>query len=282
MRTLHWGLLGLLVILLSVIIGIRSCAGPVKIESGFFAEHRIYTGPRAEVWTARFSPGDSLIAAACVDSTLRVWRADGTLVAALTAASGLTCAEWEPGGQSLAATAYDGAVYRWSWPGGKPLQRYSNHEGTAWTLRFSPDGSLLASAGEDGFVIVRDIASGTVRHSLRGHERNVWDIAFTPDGKTLASGSFDNSVVFWNTVSGAQLRRYSGHSGAVVSLAFSADGRTLASSSDDKTVQLQDVATGKLLRTLNTPEHQQSVSFSQDGKWLITSGRDKNMMGELL
>ncbi|RYY63502.1 MAG: WD40 repeat domain-containing protein, partial [Chitinophagaceae bacterium] len=282
MRKLFWGLLGLLAILIVLsLVVLRGCDRPVKVESNLYTVHRIYTGARAEVWTARFGPGDSLIAAASVDSTLRVWHTDGRLLAALPAPGGLTCAEWAPDGKSIAATSYDGAVYLWSWPEGKLQQRYETHNGTAWTLRFSPDGSLLASAGEDKLVVLRRLSDGRVTARLSGHRLNIWDLAFSPDGKTLASGSFDGKVFLWD-VAGARLRRsYEGHDEAVVALAFSPDGAALASSSDDGTVQLQDATSGRLLQTLHTPEHQQGIAFSPDGKRLVSGGRDHNLVGEL-
>ncbi|GAB4093433.1 WD40 repeat domain-containing protein [Flaviaesturariibacter terrae] len=283
MNRKRWGLLGLLAALIALVAGARyGCSAPKKIESGLYNINRIYTGSRAEIWTARFGPGDTLIAAACVDSSLRVWHRDGRLLGTLRTLAGLTCAAWSPDGTRLAATAYDGAVYLWSWPEARLLQRFPTHTGTAWTLRFSPDGMLVASAGEDATIVLRSVQSGTVQRSLRGHRLNVWDIAFSPDGRTLASGSFDSHMCLWNVADGRLLRTFSGHSEAVVALAFSPNGRLLATCSDDKTVQVQETGSGRVLQTLRTPEHQQGLSFSPDGRRLLTCGRDKNMMGELV
>lgn len=266
---------------LLVIAGLRGWGGPERIESKLFGVHRIYTGPRAEVWAARFGPADTVFAAASVDSSLRLWHTDGHLLRTLTAASGLTSCAWSADGRRVAASAYDGSLYCWSWPEGVLLQRYPTHQGTAWTLCFSPDGMLLASAGEDGVIVLRDLATGAVRQRLRGHTRNVWDIAFDPSEHTLASGSFDSRVCLWDVATGKQPRCDSGHSEAVVALAFRGDGAVLASAGDDGTVQLRAAGSGGLLRTLHTAEHQQGVAFSADGHLLVTSGRDHNALGEL-
>ncbi|RYY97492.1 MAG: WD40 repeat domain-containing protein [Chitinophagaceae bacterium] len=268
--------------LVLTLLGARRCNAPQKVESGLYIQERIYTGARADIWTARFGPGDSLIAAASVDSSLYIWNsATGALVRALRQPCGLTSASWSPDGTMLVSSGYDGALYLWSWPAGVLLRRIAAHTGTAWAVRFSPDGRAIVSCGEDRTVQVRQVPGGALLHRLAKHTLNVWDAAFSPDGKWIASGSFDTKLLLWGAADGQLRASFAEHGEAVVSLAFSPDGRLLASTSDDNSVRIRDVAGGSTLHVLHTTEHQQGVAFSPDGRQLLTCGRDKNMLGEL-
>jgi WD40 repeat protein len=284
MKKKRWLITGLVLVLIALSVAwLRSCHGPERAETGIFIPSRIYTGPRADVWAAQFAPGDTLFAAACVDSSIYVWdRRSGALLRSMKQPCGVTNLRISADGRWLASSGYDGNVRLWHWPGGEPAATFAGNGQTVWTLAFSPDSRLLASAGEGGAITVREVESGKLRYILRGHSRNVWDLAFSPDGNTLASGSFDATLCLWNVADGSLRKKQEDHTEAVVSLAWSADGTRLASTSDDKTVHIREGRGGETLQVLRTPEHQQGVAFSPDGKTLITSGRDKDMMGELI
>ena len=70
----------------------------------------------------------------------------------------------------------------------------------------------------------------------------------------------------WN----ALLQTLEGHSDWVNAVAFSRDGRTLASGSWDKTIKLWEAGSGKLLQTLEVGATVTTLSFSDDGAYVLT------------
>ncbi|HEY6139633.1 MAG TPA: WD40 repeat domain-containing protein [Thermoanaerobaculia bacterium] len=268
------------------------------MPGGIYALDHKFTQHRGIVREVAWSPDGALLATGAIDNSALIWRrSDGAIVHRLPhPAPGVTGLDLRRDGKVLATAAYDGNIRLWdvSTVGAHgvrpqnaamgarraPLQTFHDQPSTVWTIAFSPDGKLLASGGNDALVRVWDVERGALLHTLRGHKRIVWNVAFSPDGRTLASGSYDFTIRLWDVPSGQQRKVITGHTETVVTLEYTPDGR-LVSGSDDKTARLWD-ANGNPLRVFEgSAEHVQALAVSPDGKWLITGGRDKSMLGEL-
>jgi WD40 repeat protein len=256
---------------------------PEIIDNGIVKLSGTFTDHVAPVWVARFSPDGNLVASGSVDSTviIRAWR-NGQVVKLLPHPQGVTNIDFSPDGKLLATSSYDGIVRLWNVEEGTLIRTFAGHSGTVWTLAFAPGAKTLAAAGDEKIIFIWDISSGQLLHKLSGHRLNVWVIKFNAAGSLLASGSFDNEIKLWDVEKGVFIKNISGHTEAIVDLAFTQNGEKLVSTSDDKTIKLWDVATGTLLKNLEVPEHVQAVAFSPDERRLVTGGRDKAMLGELI
>jgi WD40 repeat protein len=154
-------------------------------------------------------------------------------------------------------------------------------------IAFSPDGHLLAAPASDRVVRVWDVGTGEETCPIRaGHRRRIEALAVSPDGKTVASVSTDGTLRLWEAATGREVRvlplAWPGDPPPPrpwlrqCCLAFAPDGRTVAVSSPFRLVQLWETATGKPGLQFPVPEGGvESLTFTQDGRKLITGGRGR-------
>jgi WD40 repeat protein len=210
-----------------------------------------FRGPRGTVWTLDVSPDGKRLAAAGEDAIIRVWNLDQT---------------------------------------GAPIQ-LKGHKRNIWEVRFSPDGERLASGSFDNDARLWDATTGKPLRVLTGHRQAVVGLDYSPDGKVLATGADDSTIRFWRASDGAALRVID-NGLQVDKVAFSPDGRWLVSGghargevgtlwhqltgggANGDSVRLWRVADGALVTGLPHPDDVIYVTFSGDGRWLVTSGED--------
>ena len=254
-----------------------------RVDNGLLQHELSFNGHHHEVTAARFSPGDSFIVSASVDSTIKLWSTStGKVIQTIKQPSGVPYMDLSSDGRYVVTGSYDSKVRIYRVDNGALYKEFTGHSGTVWTVAFSPDGTKVASAGDDKIIRIWDVATGQVLHQLSGHQRIIWSARFSPDGTKLASCSFDGSFKIWNVADGNLILNNTAHTETVVDVSFSHDGNMLASTSDDKTIKLWNTKNWRLVRTMKVAEHVQAVAFSPDDQLLLTGGRDKPMIGELL
>ena len=98
---------------------------------------------------------------------------------------------------------------------------------------------------------------------------------FSPDGGTLALASY-GMIDFRNTSDGSRRMTVSGMNGPVNSIAYYPDGTMLVAACDDGTTRLYLTRNGFYLNQLGEPTYPQlAVDFSNDGRWVATTGEDE-------
>lgn len=118
----------------------------------------------------------------------------------------------------------------------KPL-----HKAISGPLEFSPDGQMLASVAGNGPVQLVDPSTGTaITPPIQDGER-IFSLAFSPDGTILATGGL-TSARLWSTATGKPVSPKLSHQ--------------------------------QSLDTNQRPPYVRSVSFSSDGRRLLTACKD--------
>ena len=108
--------------------------------------------------------------------------------------------------------------------------------------------------------------------TLEGHSGRVASVSYSPDGKRIVSGGENNTVKVWDAESGQEMLTLKGHTKRVWFMTVSSDGRLVVSVGGDNAVKVWDAQTGQETLTLTTVGY--SVSFSPDGKRIVTGGDD--------
>lgn len=229
---------------------------------------------------------------------IKIWRiADGALVATLSVddlPAGLKSVAFAPDGATLAvggklANALDGTLWLFDTKSWTLRQRLPMPGQEPTVVAFSPDSRLLVSAGvvrrfhagaATSSVRLWQVSDGQLLHEWRGGAALVFAIAFAPDNQSLAYGFCDEAIPAFVALcaqggvavvqvdDGATLHTFDQ---AATGVAFSPDGQWLAlgAAFDDNTVRLYHTANWSSAGRL--PIAAQTVNFSADGNYLVTS-----------
>lgn len=163
------------------------------------------------------------------------------------------------------------------------LVTLSDHTGVVECLEFTHDGNYMASGDWKGFVRIWKHANGdlNVIKTINAHSREVNDITFSPDGTYLYSASEDGTIKKWSTATGELITPFEKEETGALTIAISPDGRYLAyglrfphygfRGEFFKLIKIISATTGTLLQALEHTYNINSLEFSPDSKYLVSS-----------
>jgi len=158
-RTVPVAILVLLLLSVAAPIEEHVAAAAATDPSGMGLAWQNVTGRDATLWSVRWSPDGSMLAATCFDNSTSVYNSStGKLIVRIEA-------------HPVPAGRCDG----YTPPGCFPMRC------SAW----SPDGSLLAMGGDDRAVILYNVSDWTLAKVLTGHRGSVLTLDFRPTEGTL-------------------------------------------------------------------------------------------------
>jgi hypothetical protein len=162
-------------------------------------------------------------------------------------------------------------------------ERIAGTFGQVAALAWSPDGQRLAVGGYQALE-VWDAEAKQRLQPLGGHRGVVTGVAFSPDSRRLVSVSDDESARLWDIAAGSSTV-LSGHQYPIHGVAWSADGQRIATAAGDEfrptkagEVILRDAAGAPLKTWTDHTRAALSVTFSPDGRWLISGGLDERAL----
>ena len=238
--------------------------------------NRFY-GHQTGVTSISLNKDGSLIASGSYDSTVKLWRSDGTLLRTFTGhTSVVNEVEFSPDGKTIASGSHDGTIRIWDLEG-NTLRTIQTGDPNALHLvssvTFSPDGQKLAAASLDKTVTLWNVSDGALVKTMEGHKALAIEVTFIPHHDLLASADTDGVVIIWN-FDGVEQRRITADAEIGYGIAVSPDGNTIATAAEDGTIKLWALD-GSSIKTLQGHEDAVlNVRFSHDGKRLVSGGKD--------
>jgi WD40 repeat protein len=157
---------------------------------------------------------------------------------------------------------------------GLPVSPLLPHCNWVRAMAFSPDSTMLATGDYSAVVHLWNAETGAVIGKPFFAGSIVWSVAFSPDGRLLAAGTAEPAycAILWDLVTRQRRGDFVVLRSRVHSLAFSLDGALLAAAGRIAPVQLIDTATGRVRAVLRHGKQVRAVTFSSDGRLILTGG----------
>jgi WD40 repeat protein/serine/threonine protein kinase/tetratricopeptide (TPR) repeat protein len=153
------------------------------------------------------------------------------------------------------------------------LLTLEGHTGQVRSACFSPDGKRVASGSWDGTARVWDLSTGKEVLAFKGR-RSIFCVCFSPDGKRLAAGGSQGGTPFPPALGASTVGFMAAPLGQGPLLTASAlfPGRLFPPA---KNLWVWDLATKKEVFSAHCNTAARRVSFSPDGRRLVTCDNDR-------
>ena len=239
-----------------------------------------------------WSPDGSILAAASAAGGITLYdAATGAVKHALTGhADGANCLAWMPSGnqpsaasgQLLATGGQDGFVRLWDATTGQLTAGIKL--GTAWVEHLvwgpspvaQPSGltpQLLFASASRKLVALR--TDGSLAHTFPDAPKTISALAVsqlpTPNSQPLLAAAWFGGVCLWDTSTFVAAKELP-YGNAILALTWSPDGRWLVAGCHDNAVHLWVPSEDLELHMSGYETKLQELSFSRDSKWLATGG----------
>ena len=189
---------------------------------------------------------------------------------------GVRAVEFSPVDASLVVSAGESSIIKlWNLQT-NTVKTLVGHTGRVNSVAFSPDGELLASVSDDKTIKLWNVHDQQNVITLQDETR-FRSVDFSANGQLLATGG-GMHVKLWDVPNRVEIAPLQ-HDKDVRAVVFSPDGQFLAagdgSGDGPGTVKVWNVQERQVITTLRgDPKNIKTVTFSQDNRYLASSGWD--------
>jgi WD40 repeat protein len=232
----------------------------------------IPTGHRDQLHSIEFSPSGAYVLTSSRDNTARVWKTDrGTEVTVLAGHDGdVRGASFSRTGRRVLTYSEDGTARIWDSGTTAELSVLSHEKAALTGLDVVGDGRVRVATNENG--VARVWSPGRGKNPVVLPIRGVRDARLSPSGDSVAIAAGDRVVRIWS-IEGVPRLEFPTRDRVNV-VAFSPDAQILATAGP-KGVMLWNLReNGKFERLIEVGPDTVDLSFSPDGKRLVTAGAD--------
>ncbi len=251
--------------------------GTVRIWNPFTGIEERLVGVHSNwVWSLAVMPGQTYVASASYDGTVRVWDyTNGQRIATISTEGVAYSVAFSPDAKTL----YIGtqrSITMVSTSNWIPSTVKVVDQGPVYDIKCSKNGNVVAVA-EGPSATVRDAQSLEVRTTIRpaGRTAPIYAVAINPAATNIAIGGADFVTSLHSATTGEELATASRLTAAVLAIDFHRDGNSLVVGSGDGTAKIYD-ATGLGLRSTLTGHAGMvyDAAFSPDGRQVVTASID--------
>lgn len=185
----------------------------------------------------------------------------------------------------LLSTGEDGMVAVWSLKDFSLLYHFQVTAQTVRVISISNDEKEIALGAKDAVIRIYNTEDYSLSREVYGHKLPVTSIAYSPSGDYMISGSRDAQLKIWSLPGYELIKNIPAHLFSIYSIAFHPTLPYFASCSQDKSIKLWSSLDFKLIKILSnekgTQGHFHSINkmiWSRDGKYLISTGDDRQVM----
>lgn len=249
---------------------------------------KVLDGRSVAVWSVAMSADGTRIVSGGDEPSLRIWDSgSGQILRTMPGhAGGTKSVAVSPDGRRILSVGNDGLIKIWDAETASLLKTITAKTPIVNSAAFSPDGRYIVAgggpddpSGTEGTLTIWATATGEVVREFEIAEgefaltRTIKSVAFSPDGAKIISGGQDLKLKVWDVASGKAGLALSNRESEIAAVAISPDGKRVVSASFQE-LTVWDAASGALLKTLKHPGWVMSVTFSPDGKQILTGGED--------
>jgi len=266
--------------------GVVALAKGINRTSGLLAPNMKLSGHAGHIYTCRFNPKGTQLAASGYDRRITVWNVYGecenTLVLKGHKNSVLDL-WWGQDGDMIFTASADNSGAVWDIEAGERLKRLREHTAVVNSICGNRRGTqLIATGSDDCNALLYDLRSRKPIQRL-SHEYQITSVCFSDDTTQLFTAGIDPDIHCWDLRKEGILYSLSGHNETVTGLRISKDGSFLLSNSMDLTLRSWDIRPyvkgSRALATFTGHQHdfQQNLlrcAWSHDGSKVSAGSSD--------
>ncbi len=233
---------------------------------------KTFKGKTAVISDIKLSPDGNVLIASDRDGNIFLWRKDqnwnGTLINAHDKI--IEAIDFSPDGKFFASGSWDKTVKVWSSLTGELLKTIKWKNNAVYSVKFSPDSNYLAFGTWDNVIKIVDWKNDITLKTIKAHTNSVQAVDFSTDGKKLISVSRDGEIIESDLILDTNKVILKSNQ-RITDVAASPDNDTIVFSSDNGLVTIFNRKGKKTELSTGCPTIN-SVSFSEDGKYITASG----------